>query len=138
MTSSLTDLFLSDIPHLQTLCLDRFTVRVVLTGERYGREGCLTADETLVEFWDRRYEHTPLGQFTGARFFLTSLLAGQQHLHGLNLCGHVPAWTVGAADMAVVSGWLRHWQPSELRPMRTVTAWPCQSCGGARPCWCSA
>ena len=38
------------------LQLDRFNVRIVNNGEKYGREFCLTHDEDkpMVEFYDRR------------------------------------------------------------------------------------
>jgi len=99
------DLYLSNVPHTLTLTLGNFTVRVIQTSERYGAEGCLTAAAPMVEFYDRRYAHTPLGQFTGARYYLSTLVDGTRG--GLMLAGHVPEWTVSAADMDTVRHWLQ-------------------------------
>ena len=47
------------------ITVDKFNVRIVRAGDRYGRDNCLThdKDEPLVEFYDSRYPHTEYGQF---------------------------------------------------------------------------
>ena len=69
-----------------------FRVRLVMNGEKYGREDCLTHDknEPLVEFFDKRYPHTPNGQFV-SRYFLETIM---NITNGLNLDGGVSDWVV--------------------------------------------
>ena len=83
-----------------------FNVRRIAAGESYGLSNALTADKPLVEFWDTEHRHTVLGQFTGGRYYESTILdtvAG----HGLDLNGGVPAWTVDGFAMAQVRSWLR-------------------------------
>lgn len=53
-----------------------FTVRIIHEGDRYGRDDCLTHDESepMVEFFDKTYIEgfTPLGQFV-SRYYLSTL-----------------------------------------------------------------
>lgn len=61
----------------------------------------------IVEFYDLEYPHTPDGQFTGGRYYLSTLLEGGQS-HGLNFYGDEPKWQLSAVDMSLVWTWLRH------------------------------
>jgi hypothetical protein len=84
-----------------------FNVRLVRRGDRYGLNDCLVhgQDDPLIEFYDATYENDPRftigrGQFA-SRYCLGTLTGkdgyGQDHRrgsHGIDLCGHVPAWKV--------------------------------------------
>jgi hypothetical protein len=85
--------------------IDKFNVRVVRKGDRYGLSFCLThdKDEPLVEFYDARYPHTEFGQFV-SRYHLSTIL--ERDNAGLCLDGGVPEWSVSANDMAAVRAWL--------------------------------
>lgn len=74
-------------------------VRIIYKGDAYGRDGCIVAesDMPLVEFYDRRYDHTEHGQFI-SRYYLKSLL--DRGYGGLLLDGGVPAWQVSADNMS--------------------------------------
>ena len=84
-----------------------FNVRIVRKGDTYGRNNCLTNDDdrSLVEFYDTRYAHTPLGQFV-SRYFAFTLLERAGEYVGLNLDGGVPDWTIDADAMDQVRSWL--------------------------------
>jgi hypothetical protein len=58
----------------------------------------------LVEFYDKRYAHTPDGQFV-SRYDLLSIME-QSRFAGLNLDGGIPAWTVDGDSMSLVRKWL--------------------------------
>ena len=82
----------------------RFNTKIIPTGGAYGRDDCLTNDGSpLIEFYDPRYQFTPLGQFV-SRYSVSAIL---DHTGGLYLYGGVPEWTVSAADMAEIRAWLR-------------------------------
>jgi len=82
-----------------------FAVRIVVQGDRYGRDGCLTHEkqEPMVEFydasqagrWDDIYTGH-LGQFTGGRYYVSTL---KDHRTALSLDGGVPSWTVTGASL---------------------------------------
>ena len=103
--------------------------RILRPGDRYGRENCLVWGEDAgfgvvdpaakariqaedgsrlgIEFYDKTYAGKPgfdpeLGQFTGARYYLSAILQGQG---GLCLQGHVPEWSIGPTEMAFVRDW---------------------------------
>jgi hypothetical protein len=83
------------------LTLDRFNVRIVRHGDAYGLNDALTHDGPLmVEFYDRRYPHTPRGQFV-TRYFAQTLLERPVQ-GGLVLDAGVISWTVNADDMRLV------------------------------------
>jgi len=88
------------------ITVDKFNVRIVNTGDKYGRDFCLThtKDEPLVEFYDTRYPHTQSGQFV-SRYYIDTILDGSDC--GLCLDGGVPSWTVSAEDMATVRNFLK-------------------------------
>jgi hypothetical protein len=81
--------------------IDKFHVRIVQTGDRYGLNFCLTHDkkDPLVEFYDARYPHTEFGQFV-SRYYVSTILEGQNR--GLCLDGGEPEWSICASDMALV------------------------------------
>lgn len=58
-----------------------------------------------VAFYDRRYDHTPDGQFTGGRYYVDDLLDRNPEVD-LWLYGGVADWTVDAGHMAKVLTWL--------------------------------
>lgn len=82
----------------------RFNTKIIPPGGAYGRDDCLTNDGSpLIEFYDPRYQFTPLGQFV-SRYSVSAIL---DHTGGLWLCGGVPEWTVSAADIKEIQAWLR-------------------------------
>ena len=75
--------------------------------ENYPAEARVTgADQPRVEFYDRRYPHTPDGQFTGARYYADDILCRVDF--GLALQGGIDAWTVDRDAMVIIRNWLRH------------------------------
>ena len=84
--------------------VEKFNVRIVNAGDKYGRDFCLTNDgEPLVEFYDSRYPHTEFGQFV-SRYFVSTLI---NHDRGLVLDGGIPAWSISASGMKQVVEFLR-------------------------------
>lgn len=90
------------------ITVDKFNVRIVNKGEKYGRDFCLThdGDKPMVEFYDARYPHTEFGQFV-SRYYVETILGDGNKKTGLNLDGGVPEWTVSAEDMATVRSFLK-------------------------------
>lgn len=93
------------------ITVDKFNVRIVRAGDRYGRDNCLTHDEDkpLVEFYDTRYPHTEFGQFV-SRYYVETILGTDRWGRGeggLMLDGGVPSWTVSAEDIDIVREYLR-------------------------------
>lgn len=80
-------------------------VRIVFKDDQYGLNDCLThgADFPLVEFFDTRYEHTPLGQFV-TRYYVETLL--DRETGGLLLDGGNHEWQVSAKGMERIRNWL--------------------------------
>jgi hypothetical protein len=88
------------------LTLSRFNVRIVRTGDAYGLGDCLiNNDKPMIEFYDRAHMHTPRGQFV-SRYYISTLLDRPDGL-GLALDAGVPAWTVNADDMRLVTAYAR-------------------------------
>jgi hypothetical protein len=103
-------------------------VRLVRTGDRYGRELCLTHDEAnpLVEFYDNRTHpldgrnENAFGHFI-TRYCASTLLRtdswskGRQPLSetGLDLHGGMPIYAVDAGAMAKVIHWLETYTESK-------------------------
>jgi len=56
-----------------------------------------------VEFYDRRYDFTPDGQFVSDYFVETLIRPGAG---GLVLHGGVPAWIIDAGTMVQVTAWI--------------------------------
>lgn len=93
------------------LKLGKWNVRIVNTGDNYGRAMCLTNDKApMVEFYDVRYPHTQYGQFV-SRYYISTILSqdsrGGEYSNGLCLDGRVAAWHVSAEDMAQVVTFLK-------------------------------
>ena len=67
----------------------------------------LPYDEVVVEFYDRRHDFTPDGQFV-SDYFVSTLRAGYPRIQksGLDLHSGVPSWTIDGATMARVISWL--------------------------------
>ncbi len=85
-----------------------FYIRVVMLGDRYGLNDCLThpdrptaLKEPMIEFYDRTYleKFAPRGQFV-SRYYASTL--AERGRGGLCLDGGEPAWSVDAAAMAPV------------------------------------
>ncbi len=94
-----------ELQHQGLMKVDKFNVRLVSKGDRYGLDWCRThdKDEPLVEFYDARYPHTEFGQFV-SRYCLSTML--ERDDAGLCLDGGVPEWSISADDMAAVRAWL--------------------------------
>jgi hypothetical protein len=96
------------------LKLNKWNVRIVKTGDKYGLGKRLTNDKApMVEFYDSRYPHTEYGQFV-SRYYISTILSqdryGGKYSNGLCLDGRVPAWQVSAEDMAEVVSFLQGFQ----------------------------
>lgn len=76
-----------------------FHVRIVRTGDRYGRNDCLTnEDQPMIEFYDASQDPEkfgPRGQFV-SRYELDTVAKVVHNGTGINLCGHVRQWFVDA------------------------------------------
>jgi hypothetical protein len=91
------------------LKLEKFNVRIVRKGDRFGRNDCLVHDDDrpMVEFYDHRYDHSDFkgrGQFV-SRYFVCTLLEGENR----GLCldgGNRNEWTVSADGMAIVRAYI--------------------------------
>jgi hypothetical protein len=62
------------------------------------------SNESRIEFYDRRYGHTPDGQFICDYYVAT--ITEDERDRGLRLWGDSPDWTVNAEWMATVREWL--------------------------------
>lgn len=63
--------------------------------------------EPMVEFYDKRYaNHTPDGQFTGARYNLSDLLKDRKPFSGLILDGSVDSWRIDGNTTELIVRWL--------------------------------
>lgn len=89
--------------------------KLLLPGDAYGRDNCLTADKPLVEFWDRTHAGKPHRHGAGAwpadgqfvsRYYLSTMIERPAGV-GLDLVGYEPAWKISAADCKAVDAWLR-------------------------------
>lgn len=82
-----------------------FNVRVVLPGDKYGTDDCLTLEpeaDPLVEFYDAT-QFGPRGQFV-ARYHMGTVMSDDTN--GLNLYGGVPLWRVSEDQMRRVKAYL--------------------------------
>ena len=80
----------------------RFNTKIVNTGDCYGQADLTNDGAPLIDFYDPRYQHTPLGQFV-SRYYIDTIIT---HTGALCLDGGVPEWTVSATDMAEIQAWL--------------------------------
>jgi hypothetical protein len=88
-------------------------VKLLLKGEAYGRNNCLTAERPYVEFWDLHlagkegqsgHVWPEDGQFA-ARYCLSTLLNRNNNL-GIDLLSYVDSWKISSEDFIKVRGWL--------------------------------
>lgn len=83
-------------------------VRIVREGQGYGLEDKVlhTGPEVLVEFFDKRYEHTPNGQFI-SRYRADTLLDNKTNVYrGIRLEGGVPEWEIGPTHLWVIQAFI--------------------------------
>lgn len=66
-------------------------------------------EKALVEFYDLRYDFTPNGQFTGARYYLDTLMEGNP-FSGLMLHGGVDSWRIDGDTMQLIRKWLNSFE----------------------------
>lgn len=122
------DAFLAEADPAKLLEFDNglgrpMVARVLLPGDAYGREGCLTwemgGDKVGIEFYDAEHRAKPsfsvLGQFV-SRYYLETLTGedgfGQDDAlvtgrSGLNLHGGVPEWQVTGPRVSEVLAWAK-------------------------------
>jgi len=89
--------------------VDKFNVRVVKNGDKFGRDFCLAHDDErpMVEFYDSRYPHSEFGQFI-RRYYAGTLLGHEGFFGGhpdSGLCldgGNADEWSVSVEDMDTV------------------------------------
>ncbi len=88
-----------------------FNVHIIRKGDSWGRTNSLIHDEDtpMIEFYDTRYDHTPLGQFVST-YYADTLFNRDPH-SGLDLDSGIPSWTVDGDAMNQVIEWLQ----SELK-----------------------
>lgn len=95
-----------------------FNVRVVLPGDKYGRDDCFTleeGEEALVEFYDGTQDPAKFGdrgQFV-ARYFASTITNTPDQ--GLNLHGGVPSWFVSQENMRRVKAYLQGFAEGRAR-----------------------
>jgi hypothetical protein len=83
----------------------RFNTKLIRAGDKYGLEDCLTHDgDPMLEFYDPRYQHTPIGQFV-SRYYVKTLIEGDDT--GLMLDGHHNDWQVDQKQMTESRDWLK-------------------------------
>lgn len=63
------------------------------------------ANEDTVLFYDRRYPHTPDGEFITS-YYATTLLDSHLKINGLNLYGGEPDWIVNPSSMEFILEWV--------------------------------
>lgn len=86
-----------------------FRAVFLLFGESENFPGANTG-QPMVEFYDRRYSHTPDGQFTGARYNLFDLLEGRKPFSGLILDGGVESWRIDGDTAEMIVRWLKSFE----------------------------
>ena len=101
-------------PKMLDSVLDIMTENGVPFRVVYGYRQYPTGDYSnipTVTFYDRRYNHTPYGQFV-TDYTREVLLARNDFRGGLNLFGGVSDWCVDASAMFTIRTWLNHmtWQ----------------------------
>jgi len=94
------------------ITVDKFNVRVVNKGDKYGRDFVLTheEDKPLVEFYDSRYPHTEFGQFV-SRYYVETILGTDKWGSGEGGLildgGNRDQWTVSERHMDIVRSFLK-------------------------------
>jgi hypothetical protein len=83
----------------------RFNTKLIRAGDKYGLDDCLTHDgDPMLEFYDPRYQHTPIGQFV-SRYYVRTLLEGNNT--GLMLDTQHSDWQVDQEQMTEIRDWLK-------------------------------
>ena len=94
------------------ITVDKFNVRVVNKGDKFGRDFCLTheSDKPMVEFYDSRYPHTEFGQFV-SRYYVETILGTDKWGRGEGGLildgGNRDQWTVSERHMDIVRSFLK-------------------------------
>ena len=87
------------------ITVDKFNVRIVRAGDRYGRDNCLTydKDEPLVEFY--------IGDYFVSRYYVATILGTDRYGSGEGGLildgGDVNRTTVSEEDMKTVRNYLK-------------------------------
>ena len=83
-----------------------FNARLLTNGEKYGRNFALTHEgKPVIEFYDTRYDHTPLGQFV-ARYLLETLSeACYDGIGVLSLQGNSKTWYIEGDSLQDIVDW---------------------------------
>lgn len=95
-----------------------WTARILRSGDAYGLNNCLLwdSDKPGVEFYDRRYPHTALGQFV-TRYYVDTLLGRDEWGSdirkgpGLSMQSDIPDWSLNSKSCRVVGDWLEKFCP---------------------------
>lgn len=76
-----------------------FNLKLLFKYDTYGLNDSLThtGDEPLIEFYDSRYNHSPLGQFV-SRYYTSTLLEHDDN-YGLALDGNSKEWSIDKKSM---------------------------------------
>jgi len=92
-----------------------WAVRYVRESELYGRDLCLVHEEEdpLVEFYDTRYPHTPIGQFV-SRYFLSTLLERCTSDERGIMLDPEPSWSVSGVCLKEILGWAKALRVADL------------------------
>ena len=95
-----------------------FNVRVVLPGDKYGRDDWMTheeGEEALVEFYDGTQNPAKFGdrgQFI-SRYYCSTITVSE--VYSLCLHGGVPTWTVSEEQMRRVKAYLQGFAEGRAR-----------------------
>jgi hypothetical protein len=79
-----------------------FRVVVLVDGKSENFDTASLGKRTLVEFYDRRYNHTSDGQFTGGRYYIDSVIIGGD----LTIDHNVEAWYIDSVTFRHIREWL--------------------------------
>lgn len=82
-----------------------FRAVFLASGQSINRPKAPSYGKPIVEFYDRRYTHTPDGQFV-SNYTVVTLLADPPA--GLDLSGDEPEWRIPPSAMTLVMQWLNH------------------------------
>ena len=82
-----------------------FNIVIVEKGEAYGLNNCLIAENTLVEFYDSRYNHSEYGQFV-ARYNLDTI-KNYNTFYGLRLNTGSENWYVTHYNIQVIKEFIK-------------------------------
>lgn len=100
---------------IQRMDLRRFRVLYIPQGVEHPHSPTVKEDKPLVEYYDKAYDHTTDGQFTGGRYYAETLIKDYDALKNRGLClyGDVPSWNVCASEMKIVMSWIENCQKEE-------------------------